>query len=94
MAHIDFEAKTDRELLILVAQQSNETVDHLTKLNDKILKHERRITALETRSGCDASESAKKKGLKLALRDNWQTLSLAISIVALIILEVNRYVSL
>ena len=36
MRQIDFEAKSDRELLILVAQQGNETVGHLEKLNSKI----------------------------------------------------------
>ena len=70
MAHIDFEAKTERELLVLVAQASNETVDHLTRLNNSILKHERRITTLEVRGGCNASEST--GDWKSILKINWQ----------------------
>lgn len=84
MRHIDFEAKSDRELLILVAQQGNETVDHLAKINDKLLKHERRITTLETRSGCEANSI----NLKSKLKSKWPTLSLLVSVLALIIIEV------
>ena len=83
MARIDFETKSDRELLVLVAQQGNETVDHLAKLNDRILKHERRITALES-GGCGVS----RKDWKARLKDNWQTLSLLVSVLALIIIEI------
>jgi len=48
MAKIDFEAKTDRELLVLTAQATNEAKDHLKKLNNSVAKHETRITILET----------------------------------------------
>ena len=84
MTHIDFEAKTERELLVLVAQASNETVDHLAKLNNTIAKHENRITTLEA-GGCGESKSKWKT--------NWQTITLIASIVGLIICEVGSKVS-
>lgn len=83
MAKINFETKSDRELLILVAQQGNETVDHLAKLNATIVKHERRITSLETLGGCDTA----KPKWRTVLKVNWQTITLLTSIVALIILQ-------
>ena len=67
MHKIDFEAKTDRELLVLVAQQGNETVDHLVKLNATILKHEQRLVKLETVQGCG--------GIKSRWRANWQIMT-------------------
>jgi len=83
MAKINFETKSDRELLILVASQCNETVDHLAKLNSTIAKHERRITTLENIGGCDAV----KPKWRTVLRVNWQTITLLTSIIALIILQ-------
>lgn len=67
MRHIDFEAKSDRELLILLAQKTNEMVDHFGKLNDTVAKHERRITTLEAKRAvnCEASKVEKFKV-------NWQ----------------------
>jgi len=44
---IDFEAKTDRELLVLVAQASNDSAEHLKRINGTILKHETRLQYLE-----------------------------------------------
>lgn len=76
---INFEAKTDRELLVLVAQKCNETTDHLAKINDKLLKHERRIDALESTHCTPTTWRAR-------LRDNWQTFSLLASAIALIII--------
>ena len=52
MPQINFEAKTDRQLLLLVAQASNNTEEHLRRLNGAILKHEERITGCETISNC------------------------------------------
>jgi len=54
---INFEAKTDRELLILVAQQSNEVSEEkipaiqkqLETLNGTVRNHESRITKVETK---------------------------------------------
>jgi hypothetical protein len=78
--HLDFEAKSDRELLVLVAQKSNETVDHLAKLNDTIIKHEKRISRLETIQGCGETKSRWKI--------NWQTITLIATIIGLIIVEI------
>ena len=58
MSPIDFEAKTDRELLLLVAQQTNIITDeslprlekHLIELNGTLKKHDKRITSLERRN--------------------------------------------
>lgn len=86
MSHIDFETKTDRELLILVAQQGNETVDHLAKLNDRILKHERRIATLEARHGCNISEPT----WKLILKVNWQIITWIGCVGALIIIKIGE----
>jgi len=47
---INFEAKTDRELLVVTAQTCNDMNEHLNKLNGSILKHEQRLIKLETRS--------------------------------------------
>lgn len=85
MIHIDFEAKTDRELLVLVAQQGNQTVDHLEKLNSTIDKHEKRLTKLESTRGCSGTKSRWKA--------NWQTITLIASISALIIIELVQKVS-
>ena len=53
---INFEAKTDRELLLLVAQQGEQCVEQglehtgqLRALNGKVQKHESRLILLEAR---------------------------------------------
>ena len=53
---INFEAKTDRELLMLVAQQGEQCVEQgrehtgqLRALNGKLQKHESRLVLLEAR---------------------------------------------
>jgi len=84
---INFEAKTDRELLVLVAQNCNETTIHLSKINDKLLKHEKRITTLETIPHCGPTT------WKSRLKDNWQTLSLLVSVLALIVIVVVEKVT-
>ena len=89
MARIDFEAKTDRELLMLVAQRSNETCEHLSKINSTIIKHEKRITSLEALGSCN---TANKSGHKSTLRDKWPTLSMLASVLALIVIEVVQRV--
>jgi hypothetical protein len=81
--HLDFEAKSDRELLVLVAQKSNETVDHLAQLNDIIVKHEKRISRLETMQGCGET--------KRNWRSHWPTITLIASIIALIIIEIAKW---
>lgn len=52
---IDFEAKTDRELLILNAQATNEMSKDLKLLNGTVRKHETRLAVIETQQrvlGC------------------------------------------
>jgi len=85
MLKIDFEAKTDRELLLLVAQSSNETVDHLARLNNTILKHEKRLSKLEATPSCESTKSRWKP--------NWQTITLIASIVALIVVGIGTRVN-
>jgi len=79
MTHIDFETKSDRELLILGVTSINECVDHLARINSTIAKHETRITKLEA-GGCGESKSI--------WRVNWQTITLIASLIALIIIDV------
>ena len=62
MGKIDYGPMTERELLILVADKANETVDHLARLNSTVEKHEKRITILE-------ANNPKKPRL------NWQMIS-------------------
>jgi len=83
MDNIDFEAKTDRELLVLVAQKCNETTNHLARINGKLDNHEGRIRILEI-SPLHCSET---KNWKATLKVNWQTLSILGSLIAVIILE-------
>ena len=44
---IEFEAKTDRELLVLTAQTCNNINTHLEKMNGTLGDHEERIDDLE-----------------------------------------------
>jgi len=64
---IEFEAKTDRELLVLVAQQGNQAVIELKRLNGTLGKHEERLTKLERRP----------------FNVNWQSITIILSVVAL-----------
>ena len=50
MSKLDFEAKTDRELLLLTAQTTNHISSHLTKMNGTLLAHNDRIGALEVKT--------------------------------------------
>ena len=47
MTPLEFEAKTDRELLILTAQTCNGINEHLVKMNGIIGNHEKRINDIE-----------------------------------------------
>ena len=85
MRKVDFEAKTDRELLVMVAQQGNETVDHLAKLNSTILKHENRLTKLETVEGCG--------GVKSRWKANWQIMTWIACVGTLIAIQVGEKLS-
>ena len=46
--HIDFEAKSDRDLIVLTAQTCNNINDRLTNIDILLLNHEKRIVTLET----------------------------------------------
>lgn len=51
MPPIDFEAKTDRELLIMTAQAVNAIDERLAELNGTVRKHSERIATLEASAG-------------------------------------------
>lgn len=78
---INFEAKSDRELLVLTAQSCNQTEDHLARLNATILKHEKRLTVLEA-THCNDT----KPGWKI----NWQIITLIAAVIGLIIVKVGQ----
>jgi len=44
---IDFEAATDRDLLVITATIANETCAQLEKLNGTVAKHESRLSTVE-----------------------------------------------
>ena len=55
---INFEAKTDRELLILTASAVNDISKELKILNGTVAKHEARLTILETKEKSNSSPKA------------------------------------
>lgn len=63
---IEFEAKTDRELLVLVAQKSNESATHLARINDTISDHERRLGVVEGKTKLLSNPGRSK------WKPNWQ----------------------
>jgi Leucine-rich repeat (LRR) protein len=82
MAEINFEAKTDRELLLLVAQDCNTSKEHLEKINgtlkeqsDVLVQHDGRITKVESR-------------MKL----NWRSVTLLTTFLAMVIMELGNLV--
>lgn len=84
MSRIDFEAKTDRELLVLVAQKCNESSVHLKEMNDKLVRHERRLTYLESHGGlAESTWQAKVKA-------NWPTLSLLVVVITLVVITIMQ----
>jgi hypothetical protein len=86
MGEIDFEAKTDRELLVLAAQRANDNYMRLEKINGRLMNHEKRINELECRPNC----SSARTGWKSILRDSWQILSIIAVVIALIIVELSK----
>jgi len=44
---IDIEAKTDHDLLVMIAMKCNESADHLARINGTLGDHETRIRCLE-----------------------------------------------
>lgn len=53
MGHIDFEATTDRDLLVQVVTGVNGICERLDKINGTIERHEKRITTLEALPHCE-----------------------------------------
>jgi len=59
---IDFEAKTDRELLLLTAQTTNTILDRLDVLNGTVRQHNVDIAKLKGKaSTCTPAETMKQK---------------------------------
>lgn len=78
---IEFEAKTDRELLILAVQKCNEGTEHLKRINGKLTDHEKRLYHLE------------HNGYKhLPFQINWQAITIIAGVVALIIVAIGNNV--
>ena len=61
--HIDFEAKTDRELIILTAQTCNNISSRIVNIDVLLLNHGKRITALETVNKVEWNNPMSKKKL-------------------------------
>jgi len=57
MARINFEAQSDRDLLVMTAQTVNDISEHLVKINGTLLKHETRLGKLEGRPACMPTKS-------------------------------------
>lgn len=68
MEQIDFKAKSDRELLILVVQRSNDIVRRLEILDNSVAAHSREIASIKGKiqGRCD------DKPRHQVLKDNWQ----------------------
>jgi len=64
---IDFEAATDRDLLVITATIANETCAQLEKLNGTIASHEKRLTVVEVQAS----------GLEVKVKDNHKLLNRA-----------------
>ena len=64
--HIDFEAKTDRELIILTAQTCNNISSRIVNIDVLLLNHGKRITALETVNKVEWNNPMSKKKLYYA----------------------------
>ena len=58
---IDFQAKSDRELLIMTVMQGNECVRHLELINGTLKDHESRLNVVEANSGIGKSINLSKK---------------------------------
>lgn len=86
-ASIEFEAKTDRELLVLVAQKSNESTKHLARINGTISDHERRLGVVEGKTKMLSNPSGFK------WKANWQLMVWIASVVSLIIVTLGDKVA-
>ena len=63
MPSIDFEAKTDRELLIMTAQACNAIDKRLAELNGTVRQHSERLTKLETKARIECEAIKENKSL-------------------------------
>ena len=67
MTRLDFEAKTDRELLLLTAQTTNTISGHLAKMNGTLLEHNNRIGVLEVKTSKIPSWAWNRSGIFILL---------------------------
>jgi len=97
MAYINLDAKSDRELLLIVAGNCNsmkddigEVKDHLEKLNGSVQENTRGIA--RNRNDIVTLQSGKgPQNWRDNLKGHWPTLSVIATLAALIIIElVNR----
>ena len=70
MEQIEFETKTDRELLVLVAQKTNDILKHLTTLNDSVARTSREIAGIKGQLGGISTGDSRPR--RQVLKDNWQ----------------------
>lgn len=70
MEQIEFKTKSDRELLILVVQRSNDVVIRLDKLDETVASHSKEIAGLKGKitGSCNSDSKSKKQILK----EHWQ----------------------
>ena len=54
---IELRAMNDHDLIVMSVMQGNETVRHLEKMNETIVKHEKRISGLELTSAASYSQN-------------------------------------
>lgn len=67
MSDIDLNPKTDREVLLLVAQSCNGINDRLDKINGSLLKHEERIDKLESTEPQQGGDTKKQTALSAGI---------------------------
>jgi len=58
MAQIDFEAKTDHDLLVITVQTCNEISEKLDNLNGTVRTNSLKLAILETQQGCEAKQTS------------------------------------
>ena len=91
MERIEFETKSDRELLILVAQKTNDIVKHLTTLNDSVAKNSRDIAGIKAQQGGIFISDSKPR--RQVLKDNWQKVTGLGALLAVVLYELGRLCS-
>lgn len=81
MEQIEFETKSDRELLVLVAQRTNDISRHLETLNNTVAKNASEIAKIKGQMGGISIADSNSRPRRQVLKDNWQA---AAGIVALL----------